>query len=605
MPSKLQITSLVLAAALTVGVTGCTQQPPANESPAASQPAVAEKVSATLLADVVTETVDVDPADPLGTELSGLYSVELELEDGGSRMLYHYIPDTVGYRQPAVAIGVPAAQAADQFIEDSGWKTVAEENGMHLILMVCGEDGWTEDESDYTTAAFGYMDDREYIQMQDSAFYMVGYEDAADAVMAFAVENSEKFAGFAAFGVDNFDTALLDAAKNEPSNADGVMKSEVAVPMWIGASEETESVSALIDYWKSANNCGDEVFSNQYAEQVYQFPEYMANTNEITYDNCSKVLVSIGRDDTQSPEFTSYLYNDFLKRTRRQDSGDINALRPFATNEEKGMDYHTLEVEGVTREFYVYVPTDVANGRYDSVPVVFAFHGGGGSGEEFAARSGWDKLAEERNFIAVFPTGSRGNDAFSARTTWSTDDLPFFEAMRTFLLENYPTDESRIYVSGQSMGSIMSFTIALIHPEWIAACAAASAPLLPSETENVNASLIMPMMWSVGMKDQYFVDENGELDMNNVTPLITEWRDRYGITADESTTYTYQNGNFTGYDYKNIQGITLIREQLVIDKIHAMLPDEVYTLYDFLSCYSRGEDGTSYYMGIEISPEVN
>ena len=176
--------------------------------------------------------------------------------------------------------------------------------------------------------------------------------------------------------------------------------------------------------------------------------------------------------------------------------------------------------------------------------------------------------------------------------------------MRTFLLEEYPVDKTRIYVSGQSMGSIMSFTIALTHPEWIAACAAASAPLLPSETENVNESLIMPMMWSVGEKDKYFVDENGDLDMNNVTPLIAEWRERYGITADESNTYTYQNGNFHGYDFKNIQGVTLVREQLVTDKIHAMLPDEVYTLYDFLSAYSRGDDGTSYYMGVEISPET-
>ena len=76
---------------------------------------------------------------------------------------------------------------------------------------------------------------------------------------------------------------------------------------------------------------------------------------------------------------------------------------------------------------------------------------------------------------------------------------------------------------------------------------------------------------------------------------------RYDISADESNTYTYQNGNFHGYDFKNTQGITLVREQWVKDKIHAMLPDEVYTLYDFMSSYSRGSDGTSYYMNMLIT----
>lgn len=552
---------------------------------------------------VVTETVSVDPANPLATELAGgLYSVNLQMEDGSQRVLYHYVPQTIGYRQPAVAVGVPGNIPADQFMAASGWQFVADANGISLILMTAPEGGWAKNDAAYTEAVFSYMDDREYLQMQDSAFYMVGYEDAADSVMAMALRKSELFAGFAAFGVDQFDTSLLQAARQEESNAAGVMKSEVAVPMWIGANTETAQVRELVDFWKHANNCTDEVSANAYASQIYAPSDYLAKTNEITYDDCSKVMVSIGNGMTESPLFTSYLYNNFLKRTRRQDSGDINALRPFATNEEKGMIHHAVVAEGVVRDFYVYVPQAVASGRVQNVPVVFAFHGGGGSGEEFAARSGWDKVAEERNFIVVFPTGSRSNTKFKASTTWGTGDLPFFGVMRQYMLENYPVDQSKIYVSGQSMGCVMSNIIALTHPELIAACAATSARVMPSETENVNTSLLMPYMWSVGEKDQYFVE--GGKDYGLVPACIGEWRARYGISADESNTYTYQNGNFHGYDFKNVQGVTLVREQWVTNKIHAMLPDEVYTLYDFMSCYSRGQDGKSYYMGVEISPET-
>ena len=300
----------------------------------------------------VTDTVTVDPANPLATELAGgLYSVNLQLEDGSQRVLYHYVPQTIGYRQPAVAVGVPGNVPADQFMAASGWQFVADANGISLILMAAPEGGWAKNDAAYMEAVFSYMDDREYLQMQDSAFYMVGYEDAANSVMAMALRKSELFAGFAAFGVDQFDTSLLQAARQEESNAAGVMKSEVAVPIWIGANTETAQVRELVDFWKHANNCADEVSANAYASQIYAPSDYLAKTNEITYDDCSKVMVSIGNGMTESPLFTSYLYNNFLKRTRRQDSGDINALRPFAANEEKGMIHHAVVADGVVRDF--------------------------------------------------------------------------------------------------------------------------------------------------------------------------------------------------------------------------------------------------------------
>lgn len=66
----------------------------------------------------------------------------------------------------------------------------------------------------------------------------------------------------------------------------------------------------------------------------------------------------------------------------------------------------------------------------------------------------------------------------------------------------------------------MSNLIALTHPELIAACAATSARVMPSEQENVNTSLLMPYMWSVGEKDQYFVE--GGKDYGQVPVCIGE-----------------------------------------------------------------------------------
>ncbi len=54
--------------------------------------------------------------------------------------------------------------------------------------MLPGEDGWQDNDSEYAYQVFHYMDDRTWLQMQDSAFYMVSYGDAA------MVNNSELFA---------------------------------------------------------------------------------------------------------------------------------------------------------------------------------------------------------------------------------------------------------------------------------------------------------------------------------------------------------------------------------------------------------------------------
>jgi poly(3-hydroxybutyrate) depolymerase len=262
------------------------------------------------------------------------------------------------------------------------------------------------------------------------------------------------------------------------------------------------------------------------------------------------------------------------------------------------MDYVTMDVDGVKREFYVYVPESVKSGAFTNVPVVFAHHGGGGCGEEFAGRSGGDKLAEERHFIVVFPTGSRSNDSFNARTTWKISDMAFFEQARAYVIEHYSADSTRIYTTGQSMGCVMSLMIALTRPDLVAAAAATSALTDPNSLEGVDTETLIPLMLSVGEKDQYFVE--GGMNYGQLPDAFAYWRGRYGITATEEDTYTYQNGNFHGYDFKNSQGITLLREQWVTGKIHAMLPDEIYTLYDFLSAFSRLEDGTLLYMGLPV-----
>ena len=85
------------------------------------------------LEDIDTSVVNVDPANPLGPQFTGLYSFDVALEDGTVRQLYHYVPESLSYRQPAVAIGVPTGEDPVAFMEKTSWKALADEQGFSLI----------------------------------------------------------------------------------------------------------------------------------------------------------------------------------------------------------------------------------------------------------------------------------------------------------------------------------------------------------------------------------------------------------------------------------------------------------------------------------------
>lgn len=144
--------------------------------------------------------------DPLNSLMFGMYSHELSMEDGSTRLLYQYIPTTWRYGQPEVAVAVPSGEDPILFFERTGWKDAAEK-GPFAVVLISAEDWSNQDE--YLTKSFKFMNDRAYVHTLKVAFYMVGYGDAANSVMKFALTNNDALAGVAAFGVDSFDKSLL------------------------------------------------------------------------------------------------------------------------------------------------------------------------------------------------------------------------------------------------------------------------------------------------------------------------------------------------------------------------------------------------------------
>ncbi len=131
-----------------------------------------------------------------------------------------------------------------------------------------------------------------------------------------------------------------------------------------------------------------------------------------------------------------------------------------------GKNSYRLTASGVERNFHVFVPSG-----YDEnvpVPLVFMFHGSGGNGNATYQNSGWKEVAEQHNFICVFPTGleyfivslntlqtkwsSTGLDGELQEGVEVVDDIPFVTGMLDQLIATFNIDENRIYASGFSNG---------------------------------------------------------------------------------------------------------------------------------------------------------
>jgi polyhydroxybutyrate depolymerase len=138
-------------------------------------------------------------------------------------------------------------------------------------------------------------------------------------------------------------------------------------------------------------------------------------------------------------------------------------------------------VDGITREALVYVPS---HATAQPTPVIFAFHGHGGTARN-AARS-WSYHTLWPDALIVYPQGlptpgaitDPGGDKAGWQPSAGTQgdrDLKFFDAMLASLRKDYHVDERRIFVTGHSNGGSFTYLLWAQRGDVFAAFAPSSA----------------------------------------------------------------------------------------------------------------------------------
>lgn len=201
----------------------------------------------------------------------------------------------------------------------------------------------------------------------------------------------------------------------------------------------------------------------------------------------------------------------------------------------------TTNHDGLKRFYYVYVPSGYEIGK--DMPVVVTLHGGGGTPKTMPEVTKMNEVAEEYNFIVVYPGGTNKvlktaeSGLYWNSATLGTaplanefqsdqvDDVGFIELMLQELENNFSIDTKRIYVTGISNGGFMSYHLAAELEDKIAAIAPVAAVVTPGQFSVVPDKPI-PIMHFHGTDDLYipynggFGDETSRFDETEFLPAV-------------------------------------------------------------------------------------
>lgn len=143
---------------------------------------------------------------------------------------------------------------------------------------------------------------------------------------------------------------------------------------------------------------------------------------------------------------------------------------------------HTFRLAhgGRSREYIVHMPDGVEGQK--ALPILLAFHGGGGEAEQYKRSAGLDAISNREKFIVVYPYGTgalprrlltwNAGECCGSAMNRNVDDVGFAIAVLDDVMKRTAVDTHRVYATGHSNGAMMSYRLAAERADRIVAIGA-------------------------------------------------------------------------------------------------------------------------------------
>ncbi len=348
---------------------------------------------------------------------------------------------------------------------------------------------------------------------------------------------------------------------------------------------------------------------------------------------------------TQRPtdaESVRLAWEYLFSRSRRWQNDVYGHYQHRTAFTQRGFTAHVKDTSlGVNNNYphtwYEYIPPQL-RGSKEKVPLVFYFHGVNCVPLYGAEQSNWHDIADRENLIVVFPAPARSK-------CWNIFDLPVLPSDMDFVLalvehmkQVHPIDESRIYVSGFSMGAAMTHALASTYPEIFAAAAPCNAfatffmdadPAkmlqgfirdVPPEKlghrcisaerakeKKAKRDLLMPVIQNAGAADDSMVHWPIPADPSGMAAKSLAWWKAFdhipqepmfdtlsgtGLAADAAS--ARDGGRYTVQSWFNrdVSAETPLLQLVVAANMpHAVDPVQIEWAWEFMRQFSRGKNG--------------
>jgi len=560
--------------------------------------------------------LEIDRADAKRCLVSGLFEETVKVGDD-QRRFYTYVAPGMHNNRPCLVLAPPEDVAVPDYLEREFWLDFAEKNQLFLHVLEPENGKYRLDGTDaaYMNRVYVQIQSRQfYVTMQDN-IYAAGVGGGAAVAQQAAMEMASEWSGLASFGEMTSDVLQsaqrVHAGENTGKTELVVSGTKAQLPVWMAWAENTGDNAAVCAYWKGQNDADGEAFSNRWADEIY-FPSRVCKKSQVNDEKIAQVRVTNGYTGPLTEEFFTAVW-EYLGLARRHRSFGKKALRVYEDPAAYGAQLRTMELDGFTRRWYEYVPESVRQSE-KPVPLVVCMHGRGGSAETFFDLSGMNRVAEERDFIVVFPEagvyqqrpgGLRNillwNGSYQGERI---DDVSFVLKVIEDVKGRYAIDPARVYACGQSSGGMMTSELALRAPGVFAAVSPWSAIVDPDHElvlpEKIDPAV--PYLFLFGDSDWLCVDrEHGELEYHVAHDIAAFLQNLMKLYQLDQKPRRYTCGEISWYVYLNAKRVPMLTVGTVKGMSHANYPRESWIAYDeFLSKFSKCTDGTLLYMGEEV-----